>query len=195
MEIVMGIISGIIGSNNGRREAEAIEEGNAQQIALSREALDLQRPIFEAGDQARNQQLSALGLNGLGAANDSYGNFEDSGFYRSAREGFDVDRQYLDGSAAAAGSLFSGAHARSLDDRARERASGAYGQFYNGLAGISGAGQVASSNAGSILQNQGAATSNAFLQAADARSQGASALGGGITSTLGGIGTAIFGGF
>lgn len=189
------LIGGIIGRRNGRREARAIQQGNQQSVALSREALALQRPIFEAGNTARDQQLDALGLNGAGAAAQSYGNFEDSGFYTAARQGFDVDRQYLQGSAAAQGGLFSGAHAKALDDRARERASGAYGQFYNGLAGISGAGQVASGSAGQILQGQGAQTANAFQQAAGARSRGNQAFGSGIGGAVTGIGNAIFGGF
>lgn len=189
------LIGGISANKASKREAEAIREGNRIQEQLTREALALQQPIYAAGNIARDQQLNALGLNGASAAANSYGNFEDSGFYQSAREGFDVDRQYLEGGAAARGGLFSGAHAKALDDRARERASGAYGQFYNGLAGISGSGQVASGNAGGLLQQQGANTANAFQQAAQVRGQGSQALANGIGGALGGVGNAIFGGF
>ena len=190
-----GLIGGISANKASKRTAEAIREGNAIQERLGQQAIDLQRPIFEAGNTARNEQLNALGLNGAGAAGDSFGNFQDSGFYQSALDGFGVDRQYLDGSAAASGNLFSGAQLRALDDRARERATGAYGQFYNALAGISGAGQVASSNAGNILQGIGQNTANSLTQAANVRVQGTQALAGGIGGALGGIGNAIFGGF
>lgn len=188
-----GLIGGISARRNGRREARAIREGNEIQERLAREALDLQRPIFAAGNQARDQQLNALGLNG--DPNESYQDFENSGFYRAAREGFDVDRQYLDASAAARGGLFSGAQLSALDDRARERASGAYGQYYNGLAGVSGSGQVASNNAGGILQGIGGNSAAALRGAAGARSRGNQAFAQGIGGALGGVGNAIFGGF
>lgn len=175
-----GLIGGISARRNGRRQARAIREGQVINERLQREALDLQRPIFAAGNLARDQQLNALGLNG--DPNQSYNDFENSGFFRSAREGFDVDRDYLDGSAAARGGLFSGAHIKALDDRARERASGAYGQYYNALAGVSGSGQTATNNAGNILRGIGSGSAAALNNAAGARSRGnqafANALGG-----------------
>ena len=188
-----GLIGGISANKASKRTAEAIREGNAIQERLGQQAIDLQRPIFEAGNTARTEQLNALGLNGAGAAGDSFGNFQDSGFYQAALDGFGVDRQYLDGSAAARGGLFSGAQIRALDDRARERATGAYGQFYNALAGISGAGQVASSNAGSILQNIGNNTASSLQNAAQVRGQGAQALGQGLDGFAASVGNNIFG--
>lgn len=101
----------------------------------------------------------AGGNTGIGVGTDvdtAYNTFLNSGFGRSALETTNNDYAQLVGAFGAGGKSMSGSAIGALNDRNRRNTQGAFGNYYNALAGISGTGAQ-------IGQNQ-AATANTVGQ-------------------------------
>lgn len=93
-----------------------------------------------------------------------------SPFYTAARSGFDTDRNFLQGSAAAGGKLISGGTLKALDDRAADRANQSASQFYTALANPTGF--SAASGVGNAGMNLGANLANPLINRAAVNAQG-----------------------
>jgi hypothetical protein len=119
-------------------QADAIRYAADRQNEQYNKSLDLLQPSIAAGNTAREFQLGALGLPG--------GNSDAINAFRSS-PGYDFalktgKNQVLTG-AAATGNLFSGKTLKSLSDYGQGMADQQFGQWYDRLGGLSGAGSGA----------------------------------------------------
>lgn len=144
--------------------AYAASKAAKEQAAATRYAADIQRKNFEdttrllqpsidAGNTARGYQLSALGLPGGQGAGAAYDAFRSSPGYDFALK---TGQNQVQTSAAAGGRLFSGGALKSLARYGQGMADQQFGDWYNRLSGLSGAGQTATGhqvNAGSATAN------------------------------------------
>lgn len=162
-------------ANAQTRAADAATAEQQRQFDLTRQD---QQPWLQAGQGALTQ-MQALNSG-------DFSSFKESPDYQFA---FDQGLQGLDRSAAARGSLYSGGHSADLMKFGQGLASQNYGNFYNRLAGLSGAGQTTAVNLGSLganmagnignnLQDAGRARASAYLSTGDTNSQLAAGLGG-----------------
>lgn len=116
-----------------------------------------------------------------------YANFLDSGFARSMLHTTENDMDTITGAMGAGGKAISGSHIKALNDVNQRNTNAAYGQYYNALAGLSGAGQVAASQQGTagmqLAGMQGANNMNAANAQATAY--------GSMANTIGSFGNAL----
>lgn len=119
-----------------------------------------QAPYLQAGQQAIGT-MQALNAGDM------------SGFHASPDYQFTLDQgiKGLDRSAAARGSLLSGGHSADVLNYATGLADQQYGNFYNRLAGLAGAGQRSAESLGGAGQNMANSTGNLLLGNAGAQGQ------------------------
>jgi hypothetical protein len=199
-------------------DANAVaKQTSDDQIALQREMfnknVELQQPAIDAGNTSRNRLLQLLGLSAGGADNGSLmkdfsmGDFQADPGYQFR---LDQGQKALDRSAAARGSLLSGAALKDANNYAQGQASqelqAAYDRFntnrtnkMNPLLSLAGSAQTASgalgaagqnyaNGAGSALSQYGAAVGQNLTGAGNARASGyvgtANAVGNGLSQYL-----------
>lgn len=158
--------------------ADASNASIAEQRMAREQSRQDQMPWMQAGQSALGQ-LQALNSG-------DFSSFKESPDYQFT---FDQGLQGLDRSAAARGSLNSGGADADRIAYGQGMASQQYGNYYNRIASLAGAGQQAASGLGALganaanqignsMQNAGAARASSYLQRGDANSQLASGLGG-----------------
>jgi hypothetical protein len=160
--MVLPLIGAIASIGSALIGAGASGAASREQAAATRYAADIQRqnytdslaalqPQINAGNTARDYQLGALGLPG--------GNSDaTTAFRNSPGYGFAVNqgKNSVQTSAAAGGRLFSGGTLKSLDKLGQGMADQQFGNWYDRLGGLSGAGGGAVNtavNAGSNTAN------------------------------------------
>lgn len=180
---VGAIAGGALGADASRKAANAQADANRYAADVQRQNfLDTQemyRPAVEAGDTARDYQLGLLNIGGVGnqAALDA---FQTSPGYQFA---FDQGTRAVDSSAASRGMLNSGATLKALTEYGQGMANQEFGNYYNRLAGLSGAGQTATgavagvgtntaNNISSLAQNTGNARASSYINSANAMTGG-----------------------
>jgi hypothetical protein len=132
-------------------------------------------PTMNTGVAAGNQIASMLGLNGNGAQNQAFQNWQNSTGYKfGLQQGLDS----INGNAAAQGLMNSGATAKALETYGQNYANTQYGNYLSELMGLGNQGL----QAGNLVANVGQNSS----------SQGAAA-NGGAGGLIGGIAGGLLG--
>lgn len=161
-------------ANAQQQAADAATAEQRRQFDLTRQD---QQPWLLAGQGAlsKMQALNAGDFSG----------FTQSPDYVYAR---DQMQQGIERGAAARGSLYSGGTNVDLANALNGIANQNYGNFYNRLAGLAGAGQSTASNLGQLGQNMANNISNNYLTAGNARASAFGNIADTNTQLLGGIG-------
>lgn len=167
------LVSTVVGAKAAKKAGQAGQAGSEAGIEEQRRQFDistgLQRPIFEAGDIARQELLASLGLSGQEAESQFFDRFKETRGQQFLRQ---QQEKSLTRTAAARGQLTGGNVLTALQEQAEGRAAGRLGEFQNRLAAISGAGQTAASQAGQFGQQTGVNVANLLGQGAQARASG-----------------------
>lgn len=201
----MGGLSGLIDSFTGASGAKAASAAGRLQSEATLAGVDETRrqfditqgnlaPILETGNLARDQQAALLGLSGQEAQNAAFAAFNESpgqAFLRNRQE------RALLRNTAAIGGLGGGNVRTALQQQAVGNAQKDFGNQFNRLAGISGAGQTATATGGQL----GAQSSNQIAQllGQGAQAQASGILGAeqsraaGMGRIMGGLGGAALG--
>ena len=135
-----------------------------QEMAGGRDAaLDFLGADIDAGDAARENVLTALGLRGLDAQRDFFNAFQnDAGFQATLGAGLDA----IDQSAAARGSIFSGGTQKDLFSFGQRQQASQFQDRLDRLTGLAAQGSTARANAADV--STGAGNTLADLRARDA---------------------------
>jgi len=191
-----GVVGAVIGSKSAGKAADAqrdsAREASDTQLYQYNQTREDQAPWREAG-------IGALGqINGqLGAGGDFNRDFTLADFQRDPGYQFRLDQGLgsVQGSAAARGSLMSGATLKRLSQYGQDYASGEYGKAYdrfnndrsqrfNRLATVAGIGQTATNNVGTAGANMANQVSGNQLAAGNASAAGAIGQGNALTGGL-----------
>jgi hypothetical protein len=208
-----GGLFGEISGNNAsaasalRYQKEALDRQNAlygdARMGLTNalgEGLNELQPWYASGQQALNQQNALLGLGGdQNAANQAFDNFRNSTGYQFR---FNQGQNALQNSAAAKGSLFSGAAGKALQDYGQNLASAEFGNYFGNLNALSQNGFNAAGNKAGLRQNYGNAlagiynnqanlNTDAILGIAQTKNSRDAANSGGVGNLLGSAGSLI----
>lgn len=209
------LAGGAMSSNASKKasqaQADAANNSTAQQTALSREALDLQRPSIAAGDTARAEAMRLIGLGG-DPNSQGYGQyasadpganwmkFQDPGYNFRLSEGVKA----FDHSAAARGGTLSGNILKGRENYVQDLASEEYNNAFNRYQTIrsntlnpylslAGAGQTSAQAGGNILTNLGSQVGENITGAGNARASGYIGSGNAWNGALGGVANSAFG--
>lgn len=124
--------------------------GNAYQLNLANLS-QAYNPYVQGGQRAQTAVYDLYGLNGLDAQNTAFGNFRaDPGYGYQVQQGLKA----VDNSAAARGTLNSGATLKALQDRGNNLADQSFGAYRAGLAALGQQG-LGATQAQTGLQAQG----------------------------------------
>src|SRR5688572_4459820 len=194
------VVGGVVQSRAAKKAAKAQTKAVDRSIEAQREseerAIALQRPFFNAGYAANAALLDLTGIDrsklgpgeGVtpGSPEDlsSYGKYnyeKDPGYQFRMDEGV----RALDRSAAARGSLNSGAQLRRLTRYSQDYASNEYQRVYDRIAQIAGFGRGASSESAGVIVNTGQNIGGALVNAGEARASGFLASGNALANALG----------
>lgn len=202
MVAAVGIGASLVGTYVGSKSAskaadaqrDAAREANDTQLYQYNQTREDQAPWRQAGESA----LGQLG-GGLAQGGDFNRDFTLSDFQRDPGYQFRLDQGLgaVQGSAAARGSLMSGATLKRLSQYGQDYASGEYGKAYdrfnndrnqrfNRLATVAGIGQTATNNVGTAGANMANQVSSNQLAAGNASAAGtigqANAINGGLSN-------------
>ena len=178
--------TGAEGARQGIAEArqdvkKGAKRGRGALTAGRDSALDFLGADIEAGDSARENLLSALGLRGLEAQQGFFGNFQnDPGFQASLDAGIEA----IDQSAAARGGVFSGGTQKDLFSFGQRFQTNAFQDRLDRLTGLSSLGSQARTNAANVSSGTGANLANLEVGLGD-RLAGLSSEGGNLEFGLG----------
>lgn len=193
-----GVAGALIGSNSARKaantQADAANRATDTAQAQYWQTREDQAPWRAAGESALGQ-LSG----GLGQGGDFNRDFTLADFQRDPGYQFRLDQGLgsVQGSAAARGSLMSGATLKRLSQYGQDYASGEYGKAYdrfnndrsqrfNRLATVAGIGQTATNNVGTAGANMASQVAGNQLAAGNASAAGtigqANAINGGLSN-------------
>lgn len=182
------LIAGGLGARSASKAARAQQAGQEASIAEQRRQFDitqgLQKPIFEAGDVARQELLASLGLSGEEAESQFFGRFKESRGQQFLRQ---QQERALTRTAAARGGLQGGNVLTALQEQAEGRAAGRLGEFQNRLAGLAGAGQVAATNVGQFGAQSAGSIGQSLQAQGQARASGILGQNQAFQSTLGNV--------
>lgn len=165
-----------VGAYAANKQAHAAKDAaNASQnatdasLAEQKREFDInqqnQAPWLQTGKSALSMLAGMYGLNSDGSGQAA--NAPDySAFYNSPDYQFALQQgqQQQDRTAAANGTLFSGAHTADAIKFGQGLASQQFGNFYNRLAGLAGVGQTAANQLGAYGQNYANAVGNLNMQ-------------------------------
>jgi hypothetical protein len=158
---------GIIQSNASKEAAASSAAASAAAIAENRRQYDLSRsdmaPWLTTGTKALSELGSAYGLDGTPAAGIMDKVRATPGYQFRLGEG----TRAMEGGAAASGGLFRGATGRALNEYGQDYATNEFGNYTNRLAALSGTGQTAATNLGSLSQNYSTNFGNLTTNAAN----------------------------
>lgn len=164
-------------TNATARAADAATGEQQRQFDLTRED---QKPWMEAG-QGAPTQMQALNAG-------DFSSFNSSPDYQFT---LDQSLQGLDRSASSRGSLFSGGHSADVLKLAGGLASQNYGNYYNRLADLSGAGRSTASGLGGLGANMATNIGNNTMTAGNARASAYGSVADTNSQLAGGIGGAF----
>ena len=170
-----GAILGSSSSNNASRRAadaqtDIASQNNALQASIYAQNKDTLSPFVTSGGQAQTQYNALLGLSGQPAQLGAFDTFRDSTGYQFQRdEGINA----LDASAAARGSLRSGATLKAAQSYGTNLADNYFGRYMGLLANQQGIGLSAASAQAGVSQNYANSVSANNQSAADAISNAA----------------------
>ena len=188
-QAVVGAAGSVAG---GVMQANAAEAAANQQAEAARNALQLQREMFEyqkgllepyrtAGTAALKRLEGALGLGGTAQAQQALE--MDPGYGFRLGEGMKA----LERMQAARGNMLSGGALKAGQRYAQDYASGEYQNAYNRLANIAGLGQTVGGQLGSAAQQFGTSAGNVMGQEANALAAGRYGRTSAYTDALGGV--------
>ena len=193
LPIIAAVAGGLIAargaSKSARTQSRAARDAADAQLTGVRETNQMMRD-FRNQDVARFQPWMAAGQNALAQYQqgiDQGFNFDfqaDPGYQFRLNEG----QRMLEGSAAAAGNLYSGNTLRALTDYGQGMASNEYGNYIARLGSLAGIGQAAAGNQANAGANFAAGAGQAIAGLGNA--QAAGAIGGGNAINQG-IGNAL----
>ena len=167
------IVSAAVGSRSAKKASRAQTKAAKAGITEQQRQFDittgLQRPIFEAGDLARNELLASLGLSGQEAESDFFNRFKETRGQQFLRE---KQEKATTRNAAALGQRLGGNVLTALQEQAEGRAAGRLGEFQNRLAGIAGSGQVAATTTGQLGAQKSSNVANLLTQSGQAKATG-----------------------
>jgi len=174
MSFIGDAIGGLFGGGGAAQDAARIQQqGSDRAIDVQsdqfQQILGLLGPSMEAGDTARQQQLALLGLLGPEAQAAANTQFSDSPGQQFIRE---RQQRALTRNQAAMGGLGGGNIQTALQQQAAGFAAQDFGNQFNRLSGLSGAGQTAATNLGQFGQQSAANTGNLITQGAQAGAAG-----------------------
>lgn len=189
-------IAGVVGAAGsallkkaGAKKAANAQEAGAALIGSEQTTTEEElAPWRTIGADALDRVAISLGLP------DQYGRTEDgrdfSEFFKSPgyQFRFDEGQKAVERSAAARGSLQSGATMKALQRQGQGEASAEYGNYVSQLMGLSGQGLTAATNLGSLRSNAAANQANLLAGAGAARASGYNALGEGLTGITDAVG-------
>lgn len=175
------LIGGVSAYEGQQAIAGALKNATKVQQNEYNTGLGLLNPAITAGNTARGYQLGALGLPGGVSQSDATAAFRDSPGYQF---GLKTGENAVQTSAAAGGNLFSGKTLKDLSTFGQGMADQQFGNWYDRVGGISGAGQGAAGAAVNLGQNTG---NNLSQLALGAGQNTASAYGSAANSAIGGI--------
>lgn len=148
-------------------------------------------PYRDSGAAANTQYSNLLGLNGEGARNNAFSMYQtDPGYQWQRQQAIDATQS----SAAARGSLFSGAALKAISDRTQNIANLDYGNYLSRLSGLQAVGANAAAQTGQFGANAANGVSNAYTNAGNARAGAYTAMGQGINDVLG-QGASLYGAY
>lgn len=174
--VVGSIVQGVTGTKAADAQADSADYGADVQRRNFQDGLALIQPQVSAGNTARNALMYETGL---GSQPSGYEGFQATPGYEFVRnEGL----RGIERSAAARGMTQSGAQLKALNRFNSGLASQEYGNHYNRLAGIAGAGQTASQTSAGLYRDQGNALANLAIQGGNARASGYASIGGAYNS-------------
>lgn len=167
--------------NATKAQTQAYDRAAAQQQQQYDRTYGLLQPRIEAGDTARGYQLGLLGLPGGVDRQTALDAFQTSpGYEFRKQQGLGA----LDQSATAGGALYSGKAEKDRIRFGQDYASNEFGNYYNRLGGISGAGDTATGTLVNAGQNNANSLSSLAVGRGDAQASGyingANAIQGGI---------------
>lgn len=175
------LIGGVSAYAGSQAIAGALNNATKVQQNEYNTGLGLLQPSITAGNTARGYQLGALGLPGGVSKSDAEAAFRSSPGYDFALK---TGENAAQTSAAAGGTLFSGKTLKDLATYGQGMADQQFGNWYDRVGGISGAG----SNAAGQAINLGSNTANNLSQLALGAGQNtASAYGSAANSAIGGL--------
>jgi hypothetical protein len=205
------VASGLIGASSAKSAAKSQAKATGQaadaQLQAQREALELQRPAYEAGDSARNRLLELLGIGGSANAA-GYGSLNKQFSFNPTdlqnEPGYQFQLQQgqnaLDRRAAAGGSFFSGAGLQAASNFNQDLAGTSYNNAYNRalntfqtnrtntlnpLQALAGQGQSAANNMGQIQTGTGNALANLYSGLGNAQGASRIAQGNALSGAIG----------
>jgi hypothetical protein len=174
---IVAVVGSVVASRNARR---ASERAAAQQQAAAQGGIDVQSeqfnrilellgPSIEGGDLARQQQLGLLGLLGPEAQQAAQDQFSESPGQQFIRE---RQQRALTRNQAAIGGLGGGNIRTALQEQAAGFAQQDFGNQFNRLSALSGAGQTAATNIGQFGQQSAGNIGNLLGQFGQAGAAG-----------------------
>lgn len=167
---VGSVVGGITAANAAEAAAEQQSEAARNALALQREMFEYQKSLLEpyrtAGTAALGRLTGAMGLGG--PAQQQQMLEMDPGYGFRLGEGLKA----LERMQAARGSMLSGGAMKAGQRYAQDYASGEYSNAYNRLANIAGLGQTAGTQLGGAAQQFGQTAGNIMGQEANALAAG-----------------------
>lgn len=144
-----GIISSIFGSKKAKQQTDTVNYAQMAAVEEQRKALAAARtdlsPYMGTGQNALMQAGNAAGVNGTPGYDAALTAFHASPDYQyQLGEG----TRAVEASASALGFTHSGATLKAVQDRAMNLANADFGNYYNRLSGLAGAGQQAATSLG-----------------------------------------------
>lgn len=186
------VISGTVASKSASKAAKA--QGEATDVATDeqRRQFDITQeniqPTIEAGNLAREQLVSSLGLRGQEAEQEFLSGFKESAGQKFLRE---RGEKSLVRNASAIGGLGGGNVRRALTEQGIGIASQRLSERQNRLAAVSGSGQTASSDLGQFGQTTATNIGNLALASGEARASGIMGQNQAIQSGISGVTTGL----
>ena len=186
------VISGVVASKNAKKAANASIAGQETATEEQRRQFDITQgniqPSIDTGNLAREQLAASLGLSGAEAEQDFLSNFKESAGQKFLRE---RGERSLVRNASAIGALGGGNVRRALVEQGIGIAGQRLSERQNRLAALSGSGQTAATNLGSIGQSSANAISNLAVAGGNSRATGIMNRNDAIQSGISGVTTGL----
>lgn len=181
----MAVFSAISSLVTGNKQANAVKEGTRQANKVQQHMYDTSRqdlmPWMKGGERALGELNALYGLSGADLGNQAMERFETSpGYQFRLGEGVKA----IDRSAAARGTLNSGATLKALNDYGQGMASQEFGTHVNRLSSLAGLGQTTAAQTGQFGQQTGASMANNHLQNAQGRASAYANINSGINQGI-----------
>ena len=190
--IAGAVISSAVAAKSAKKGAKAVTESTQTATDEQRRQFDITQgniqPQIEAGNLAREQLMSSIGLRGQEAEQEFLSSFQESAGQKFLRER--GEKALLRGSASIGG-LGGGNVRKALVEQGIGVAGQRLSERQNRLAAVSGSGQTAAANLGQFGQSSAANIGNLAIQSGQARASGIAGRNQAIQSGIQGITTGL----